>query len=551
MRRYISVFMAILFVLTAFSGCNSKKTDTGTTTTPGTTTDPDVVTTPGSSTSEVNPTEFHLDTWLSDGHVKVMGEQKAAEDFVTDTTVYMAKNEKEAFNVSFRTDANVEGIKFVLVEGDSTDLEIEIFDEYLISTGRKKHYPDPLVPYTDGFSVEKNVTKTLLVRFASNSDTKAGEHDFKFAAVLNGKTLAEYNITVNVWNFALPEYLTCESAVGLSNDMIYSYEKTTGSTAGKVMTAYYETMLDYGLTPYDPIYQFSSNKVDEYLSDPRVKSVRVDANSISDEYLATIYEKLKSNPEWLAKAYCYPIDEPLTKADLNTLAERCERIKRIAPELRIVVPFFVNIRVNGTTDQVDFLAQYMDIWCPKAPCWNEQGWLDDPLNKGYFGDRMDEQKAQGDKIWWYVCWEPGNPYCNLYVNELGLNHIELFWQQYYYGVEGFLYWHANYWTYTDPWESMATVPHLSSLVYGDGSLLYPGSPVGVVGPVASFRMDCIRNGMEDYDLLLMAEELFGREWVVEQVQIVSESLTQHTKEAAVYAEVRQTIGKAIEAEINK
>jgi hypothetical protein len=262
------------------------------------------------------------------------------------------------------------------------------------------------------------------------------------------------------------------------------------------------------------------------------------------------YEKLKSNPEWIAKAYCYPIDEPLDMDDLNTLVERCERLRTIAPELKIIVPFFVNIQVNATTDQVDLLAQYMDIWCPKAPCWSENGWLADPLKKGYFGDRMDEQKEQGDKIWWYVCWEPGNPYCNLYVNELGLNHVELFWQQYYYGVEGFLYWHANYWQYTNPWESMVTVPHLSSLVYGDGSLLYPGTDVGVEGPVASFRMDCIRNGMEDYDLLLKAEELIGRDWVVEQVKNVSQSLTKHTKDAAVYAAVRKTIGDAIESALN-
>ncbi len=42
--------------------------------------------------------------------------------------------------------------------------------------------------------------------------------------------------------------------------------------------------------------------------------------------------------------------------------------------------------------------------------------------------------------------------------------------------------------------------------------------VGVEGPVASLRLDCIRNGMEDYDLLLLAESLLGRDWVVEQVK---------------------------------
>ena len=532
MKRYISAFLALLFILTALAGCSGGNNGTE----------------GGSTDGTAAPVDFHLDTWLSDGHVKVLGEDKIAKDYVTDKTVYMAKNEKEAFNVSFRADADVEGLELILVQGES-DLEIEMFDEYLIETTRRKHYPDPLVPYTESFSVEKNVTKTLLVRFASNESTKSGEHNYKFAAVLNGKTLAEYNITVNVWDFALPEVLTCESAVGLSKDKIYSNEKTTGATAGKVLTAYYETLLDYGMTPYDPPFSLTGDKVDEYLSDPRVKSVRVDY-SLSDSVLAEVYAKLKSNPEWIAKAYCYPIDEPLDIEDLNTLAERCERMKEIAPDIRIVVPFFVNVQVNGTTDQVDFMDEYMDIWCPKAPCWSENGWLADPLKKGYFGDRMDEQREQGDKIWWYVCWEPGSPYCNFYVNEIGLNHIELFWQQYYYEVEGILYWQANYWDYVDPWQDMATVPYLSTTVYGDGSLLYPGRDVGVTGPVASFRLDCIRNGMEDFDLLHMAEDLFGRDWVVEQVVKVSSSLIKHTKDAKVYAEVRKTIGDAIEKKLS-
>ena len=540
MKRIILLVLAVFIVLTAFAGCSKKSsTDAKETTTP------EITTTP----SDVVP-EFDMDTWVSDGHVKVIGEQKIPENFVTDTKIYMAKNEKEAFNVSFRSDKSVEGLKLVLVEGNTAELQIEIFDEYLINTGRNKHYPDPLIPYTESFNVEENVTKTLLVRFVSNSDTKAGEHKFKFAAVLGSKTIAEYAVSVNVWDFALPEALTCESAVGLSQDMIFEFEQTSGSTAGKMLRAYYEMLLEYGLTANILPYQITNDKADEYLNDPRVTSIRIDIG-LSDANMIKTYNKLKSNPEWLEKAYFYPYDEPNDMEALIELAERCKRLQELAPEIDIVIPFFKNIKVDETTDEIDYLDDYLGIWCPKAPAWTEKGWIGDPLNKGYFGDRMAEQKEQGDKIWWYVCWEPGAPYCNLYVNELGLNHVELFWQQYYYGVEGFLYWHTNYWKYVNPWENMATVPHLSEKVYGDGSLLYPGKPMGIEGPVASFRMECIRSGMEDYDLLLKAEELLGREWVVEQVQKVSESVTKHTKDSAVYAAARKAIGDAIEAELKK
>ena len=229
MKKRISLILACFFLLSSLVSCTKSNG-----TKPADSTDSD--TTPAVTTPSVTDpvtVDFTYDTWLSDGHVKVMGEQKLPDDAKTEITVNMAKNEKEAFNLSIRTDASLEGLTLVLLEGDSSDVLIEYFDEYLINTGRKKHYPDPLVPYTDGFAVEDGVTKTLMVRFASNKDTKSGEREFKFAVVYGSKTLAEYDVTLNVWNFALPETLTCESAVGMSESQIFVHEKTSGATSGK------------------------------------------------------------------------------------------------------------------------------------------------------------------------------------------------------------------------------------------------------------------------------------------------------------------------------
>ena len=98
---------------------------------------------------------------------------------------------------------------------------------------------------------------------------------------------------------------------------------------------------------------------------------------------------------------------------------------------------------------------------------------------------------------------------------------------------------------------METIKSISTEIYGDGSLVYPGSYVGVEGPVASLRLECVRNGMEDYDLLLIAEELFGRDWVVEQIKTVTQNMTVHTTDSGDFNSVREAIGDAIEAEIKK
>jgi hypothetical protein len=166
---------------------------------------------------------------------------------------------------------------------------------------------------------------------------------------------------------------------------------------------------------------------------------------------------------------------------------------------------------------------------------------------------MANEQAGGDTVWWYVCWEPRDPFCNLQINENGLNHVTLFWQQYLYGVEGILFWAGTYWHYVDnPWTDMETIKSIiSDGIYGDGSLVYPGNYVGVEGPVASLRLECVRNGMEDYDLLLLAEELLGRDWVTEQMKAVTQNMTVHTTDSEDFNSVRKAIGDAIEAASKK
>jgi hypothetical protein len=163
---------------------------------------------------------------------------------------------------------------------------------------------------------------------------------------------------------------------------------------------------------------------------------------------------------------------------------------------------------------------------------------------------MAERKAAGDDVWLYVCWEPGDPYNNMFVDHLGVQHRILFWQQYAHGVDGFLYWAANYWDSEngtlDPWSDIATVKNLSEDVYGDGSLLYNGSTVGLDTACPSLRLAAIRDGVEDYNLFVMAAELLGEDFVNEKIAEVTESLIKYTTDTDVFLAVRKSVYEAIE-----
>ena len=113
-------------------------------------------------------------------------------------------------------------------------------------------------------------------------------------------------------------------------------------------------------------------------------------------------------------------------------------------------------------------------------------------------------------------------------------------------VEGLLYWSTNWWIKAtgtaDPWTDMATVKDIDPDLYGDGSLFYPGPE----GPLPSFRLECIRDGIEDYEYLKMAEERLGRDFVNNTIRQVTTSLTEYDTDEEHFEEVRIRLGQALE-----
>lgn len=387
----------------------------------------------------------------------------------------------------------------------------------------------------------------MLVRFKTDKNAKAGSYTYKFELRSStGFLLETYTVTLTVWGFALPDAFTSDGLTNLNKSWIISYEEISAEQGEEYYKRYYDLLLDYGMNAYELPYDILDPRADAYMSDPRVRSFRVDKYSpLTDDQLTAYYNKLKTNPEWLEKAYFYPYDEPTTVDKLSEAKALCDHLRELCPGIDIVVPFFNNFVYSKNTDTLDLLAGCTDIWCPKASCW-DPAYIADPLDRGTV-----EHRLSGQNLWWYVCWEPGTPYCNLYVNELGVEHRELFWQQYLYGVGGFLYWQSNTWAQVDnPWTDMATVPDLNPFVYGDGSLLYPGSKVGRDGPCASLRLEAVRNGFEDYDMLLLAEQHLGKEWVKNKINQVTTSVRNHAADDELFARVRTEIGKELSKKVS-
>ena len=491
-----------------------------------------------------------IKTWMSAGFVKVCDCTDAPEICSTTFKLYMAKNESESCLISIRSDEVIDGLSFTTVNVPN-NVKVTILKEYTLKTG-DEYYPDPIVPLEDVFSVEANKTASFLVRLTTTKETRPGQYCFPVRLVKNGKVLFEYNIDVKVWKFAYPDKPSCETVFGLGigtgiRSLVEKHGIDDKERFDEMYKKYFDIFLEYKTSADTLPYSILDPRADAYMSDPRLTTFRV-SNAVSDEQLKANYEKLKTNPEWMKKAYCYPFDEPTCIDHLNTTAQRSDRIHSIAPGLNCVTPFFRNPDYDEDRDAMAFLFDHIDIYCPKAYCYMDKNIYSPAQMEKYptFKDRMDEFVSKGKRVWWYVCWEPGAPYCNLYVNEQGINHRILFWQQYLHNVQGFLYWASIHWTAVkDPWENMATVPGLSPNVFGDGSVLYNGNKVGIDGPVASLRLDVVRDGVEDFELLTMATEKLGREWVDGKIKELTTDVITHTSDADLFCNVRAEIGNAL------
>jgi hypothetical protein len=465
----------------------------------------------------------------------------------------MAKNEAESCVVSILSDKKLENVTLEVVKNND-GFTVETEKEHFVSCNGV-NWPDALEPVS-AFTVEANELTNILVRFTNTVNTEAGKYSFVLALKDgNGDVIFNYTVRIKVWNFALPENYTIRTAMGLKRDQIAAKHGVTDpDEIQRLYEAYYELLLKYRVSAYQLPYEILDERADKYMSDPRVTSF-VAWSEASDETLKKYHEKLSSNPEWIKKAVFYPIDEPLNMEHIGKLIAGCARLKKHCPDVKRTSPFFVDIKFNDTTDEIDILIDHCDLLCPKLTCFDDNFiYRDKSLleAKGSFQSRMDKARENGKEVWQYVCWEPGKPYTNVYVDESGLDHRILFWQQHMVGATGFLYWSVNCWRdVSDPWESMVTVPWLSHNVFGDGSLLYNGNKVGIDGACASVRLETIRDGLEDCEMLRMADEVLGREWVLAKVNAVTKDLKTYTESGEFFTAVRNEIGNELEKALNK
>ncbi len=471
-------------------------------------------------------------------------------------TVYMTRGETEGCQLAVLLDEDVKGASLVLSSGKNDAIKESAFILNNTHTIKRKEWTDSAVPYYGKrINQSAGVILPFVVEFTTTADTPAGDYEYVYDFLDKDKnSLVRFNVTVHVWDIVLSEDKSFATAAGVSGHFIGELDIYSQST----FDSYYELLLQHNISAYSIPYDLLDDKADEYMSDPRVTSFAVGLVVVGDwedEKILRYYEKLKSNPVWLEKAYFYIIDEPHNEEQIAEYNGYCERLQTLCPEIPVVAPFYTNIQISGKKeDQVDAMAGNTMLWCPKLCLWDDAKSYDEFLNytpEKSFAERMKEFQNEGDVIWSYVCNDPIMPYAQLYIDTPGVVQRLMMWQHYQRDITGFLYWSTNWWGTTENTVNPFDTPNngmsdgKGNITYGEGYLLYPGKRHGGT-VVPSTRLKILRDGIDDIELFYIAEQVLGKERVMKWVNEATPTLTTYTDEERFY-EIRKEMGDALEA----
>jgi hypothetical protein len=285
---------------------------------------------------------------------------------------------------------------------------------------------------------------------------------------------------------------------------------------------------------------------------------RLEYHILLEKYLKGIESHLVEKG-WIDKAYIYWFDEPDPK-DYAFVMNGFNKLKKYAPRLRRML-----------TEQVENgLTNGPNLWCPLTPS------LQTPLTEA--------RRTAGDQFWWYVCCGPKEPYITEFIDHPGTEMRLWLWQTWKERITGILIWETVYWTSSAAYPNQRQNPYLDPMSWvsdydfkpgtklpwgnGDGRFLYP--PLATMNstnnapifdnPVDSYRLELLRDGIEDYEYFVMLKQLLAQKGTTlreskrkayQELLIVpsaiTSTMTTFTKDPRLMEAHRNKLASAIEA----
>lgn len=428
--------------------------------------------------------------------------------------------------------------------------------EYYTETG---YYPDCLVPFENvkkvgetGFAAKNN--QGLYVSFQVPQDQAAGVYTGSFDVVIGGET-KQIPITLRVVN----GFITEETHVFSSFLNEWYFYRGELDTTEEMYDAYNQKLFDYRLgcnnvTTYHTDVDYYAEKICEYAKNPKCPSYNIryyttnyegsgkvlngrelnckisyDVDKLLLYFRKIAYKGLEENVDPFKKAFIYGYDEPdlglgVQRATVYTkewayIVKQCQEM--MAEELL----------ADTTVENRELLEQIVESLLDVPHLILSSTFLNNDFDltveNAVYGPEFQHLESQGarDKyrlgpdndLWWYGCVEPDYPYPTYHIDDTVLSARLESWMKADYDIQGNLYWATCLYSepsagseamvYPEDFYSGNAARCLST--NGEGFLFYPGKKYGIYGPVPSLRLEQIRDGLEEYEMIIKMSQIYA------------------------------------------
>jgi hypothetical protein len=446
--------------------------------------------------------------WFESSLEKIFPEDvpRHTGDYRAIANLSLAANESESFqvvvrppsgadltNVNLRAGDLVNAVAGTRISAQQISLHTVAYHPVRIPThfeGPTGVWPDAL-PDLKPFTAQGGQCSPIWITVHAPAGTPPGNYEGYLELTATGRDPVELGLRVTVFDFELPRTPSLKTDFGFWIDGAESLCRRMGYTGGadQLLDAYLQNGLRHRVTLRE-LAQFPAESADYKASlatyEPKLREwMNAGASTIAvPPSLLNFPEQLKIANNFVEDAnlrdrvFCPIANEPERPA-WPRLFDTMQQWREIAPNIPLMLTTY------GTQP---FFHEAADIWAIHSPVM-------DTVNNRTILDRV----AAGNAVWWYVNHTPPRPYANFFLDFAAIEHRIFFWQTWALGIQGVHYWNANYSEPgVNPWVDQLDITPTN----GDGFLLYPGPN----GPVSSIRLEVIRDGIEDYDYLVLFRE---------------------------------------------
>ena len=477
--------------------------------------------------------------WVIDSLTRVR--PKDPPRSTVEARVKSARNEAEAFQVVVRAgDKGLKGGSIVAsdLKGDGGRLiekrHVSVFREQYLEvrtpSPRSRELPgidpDALIPVPaepgakrpekaprfigSPFMIPPEFNQPFWVEIRVPKDASAGDYAGTVTVSAEEEKPIVVPVTLTVWDFTLPDTPSLRTNFGgLGRRLLTGHPSYKPDTPPyrALERRYAEVMAAHRLCPPVPPYLRPKEGPDGsvstkeshaglkewiesfHLTGYEIKLIGDDPAGKDRErnikMIRSTWAYLKENG-WEKLAYVYVIDEPNDKKAYEEVRRRAQMVHEAQPGLKVLC----TEQPAPSDPSWGTLVGSVDIWVPLWTLFDEK--------------TVTERQRAGEEVWSYTALCQGKaggdtPYWE--IDFPLLNYRIPAWTSRRYGLTGLLYWTVVYWTDGDVWANPLTYNRQYN---GEGSLFYPGGDAGVEGPVTSMRLKALRDGLEDYEYLLLA-----------------------------------------------